>query len=234
MGCSSSSQTTTIGTDAVPQKQVGDFREEMVWERRRAFDEVYEILRHLGAGAMGTVSLIKKRPSGNRSLQRSASGSELKDVAPTHLFVGKFVDFAGRGTKGRIAELRHEIDVLRTVDHPAIVHLREAFWEESRLVLVMEYCEGTELGKFAGELGEPALSACAEQILRAVARPPGREQRARRFSLGPRPLVSADFWTSDHPPERSRCRFRNGRARHVKATSHRPGTSTAGRSCTGT
>ncbi|KAH8065450.1 serine/threonine kinase [Aureococcus anophagefferens] len=127
MGCSSSSQTTTVGTDAVPQKQVGDFREEMVWERRRAFDEVYEILRHLGAGAMGTVSLIKKRPSGNRSLQRSASGSELKEVAPTHLFVGKFVDFAGRGTKGRIAELRHEIDVLRTVDHPAIVHLREAY-----------------------------------------------------------------------------------------------------------
>jgi len=69
----------------------------------------------------------------------------------------------------RLQELRHEIDVLRRVDHPNIVHLREAFWEAKRLVLVMELCEGTMLSALAGRVGEACVASCAEQLLRAVA-----------------------------------------------------------------
>jgi hypothetical protein len=50
----------------------------MVWERQgRPFEEVYEILDHLGAGSMGAVSLVRKRPDANRSVARCAK-------APAH------------------------------------------------------------------------------------------------------------------------------------------------------
>ena len=171
MGCGPSKGGS--GEPSTACKALGDFREEMVWERSgRSFEEVYETLEKLGCGAFASVALIKKRPSGNRSLQRSSSDSDLKAAPRTqmaHLYVGKFIDFRGRGTRSRVSELRHEIDVLRRVDHPNVVHLREAFWEPSRLVLVMEYCEGRELGTLAGTLDEAELQSVSEQILRAVA-----------------------------------------------------------------
>ena len=129
-------------------RESGDFRHEMVWERHgRSFDEVYETISHLGEGAMGTVALVRKRPDANRSLARSASDSDLARTAAGdgRRFAAKVVEFAPGGAPraraARLAELRHEIDILRRVDHPNVVHLREAFWERTRLTLVMEFCE---------------------------------------------------------------------------------------------
>ena len=49
-----------------------------------------------------------------------------------------------------------------------------------------------------------------------------RERNFKGSYLGRFPLVSADFWTSDHLSERHACCFRNARARntHVEATSN--------------
>jgi len=212
-------------------RESGDFRHEMVWERQgRNFDDVYETIKKLGEGAMGTVALVRKRPDANRSLARSASDSELKKsgdaAADERRFAAKVVPFAEAGGGGRspakraarLAELRHEIDVLRRVDHPNVVHLREAFWEAERLVLVMELCEGTELSAFATTLGEDRLCAVAEQVLRAVAylhargvvhrdlklenvRRRGRVPRAR-----PRERARRRSWRSTRPTTRSSSR----------------------------
>ena len=42
-------------------------------------------------------------------------------------------------------ELRNEIDLLRELDHPNIVHLYECFEHDGQIHLIMENCEGGEL-----------------------------------------------------------------------------------------
>ena len=117
MGCSGSAPAPD--PEAAPS---AGFSGGLVWERARRFDEVYELLDGLGAGAFATVSRARRRPSGNRSLQRSDSGSELKGevaAAARHLFAAKIMEIK-RGDAG----LRGEIDVLRRLDHPHVASPR--------------------------------------------------------------------------------------------------------------
>ena len=140
-----------------------DLREGCVWERHKGFEEVYEVSEKLGEGAMGTVLLVRKR--------LEAGSVPLTTPKQRHQYAAKVLEFKG---STRLKELRHEIDVLRTVDHPNIVHLREAFWEDKRLVLVMEFCEGVMLSKVCGDLGEYSIAQVAKQLLQAVAYLHGR------------------------------------------------------------
>ena len=139
-----------------PSPQKRDFREQLVWERSgRKFCEVYELLKDLNSGSFGTVALCRRKADGNRSIERTPSRNNLQRVKSESVFAMKALDYMRHNGRLRLdeatrKELRHEIDVLRKVDHPSIVHLREAFWEPTRLVLVMEYCEGRELAEFCG------------------------------------------------------------------------------------
>ncbi len=157
-----------------PSPQKRDFREQLVWERSgRKFCEVYELLKDLNSGSFGTVALCRRKADGNRSIERTPSRNNLQRVKSESVFAMKALDYMRHNGRLRLDdatrnELRHEIDVLRKVDHPSIVHLREAFWEPTRLVLVMEYCEGRELAEFCGQLTESRVYKATEQILRAV------------------------------------------------------------------
>ena len=157
-----------------PSPQKRDFREQLVWERSgRKFCEVYELLKDLNSGSFGTVALCRRKADGNRSIERTPSRNNLQRVKSESVFAMKALDYMRHNGRLRLDEatrneLRHEIDVLRKVDHPSIVHLREAFWEPTRLVLVMEYCEGRELAEFCGQLTESKVYKATEQILRAV------------------------------------------------------------------
>ena len=170
MGCTASQ---TQKAPPTPEKR--DFREELVWERGdRKFDEVYELLKELNTGSFGTVALCRRKADGNRSIRRTPSKTNVRECTHDAVFAMKALDYQRHNGRLRLdekmrKELGHEIDVLRKVDHPSIVHLREAFWEPTRLVLVMEYCEGRELAEFCGALGEPKVHRATEQILRAVA-----------------------------------------------------------------
>lgn len=143
----------------------GDLLEELVWERVGRFDEVYETIRTLGEGAMGTVTVVRKR-----------RGQENGNDEMRHLYAAKILSLKETtlrlprpASKARLAELRHEIEVLRQLDHPHIVHLREAFWEERRLVLVMELCDGDVLSSLAGRVKEAEAAKIASQLSRALA-----------------------------------------------------------------
>jgi len=169
MGCAPSK-----AKDKPPSPQKRDFREQLVWERSgRKFCEVYELLKDLNSGSFGTVALCRRKADGNRSIERTPSRTNLQRVKSESVFAMKALDYMRHNGRLRLDEatrneLRHEIDVLRKVDHPSIVHLREAFWEPTRLVLVMEYCEGRELAEFCGQLTESKVYRATEQILRAV------------------------------------------------------------------
>ena len=121
----------------------------------RKFCEVYELLKDLNSGSFGTVALCRRKADGNRSIERTPSRNNLQRVKIESVFAMKALDYMRHNGRLRLDdatrnELRHEIDVLRKVDHPSIVHLREAFWEPTRLVLVMEYCEGGSWRSSAG------------------------------------------------------------------------------------
>mmetsp|Transcript_9525 Transcript_9525/g.10853 ORF Transcript_9525/g.10853 Transcript_9525/m.10853 type:complete len:654 (-) Transcript_9525:424-2385(-) len=80
----------------------------------------------LGSGMSGDVRRITRRSDG-------------------HTFAMKTVNLSGIN-KYKLASLRREIDILKSLDHPHIARLHETFVEQNLCVrLVMELCEGGEL-----------------------------------------------------------------------------------------
>jgi hypothetical protein len=70
-----------------------------------------------------------------------------------------------------LARFRHETEVLRLLDHPAVVRLRDAGWHATNPYLVLDLVEGPTL---AGVLGDGALGldravATGEQLASALA-----------------------------------------------------------------
>lgn len=86
----------------------------------------YEVTAVLGKGAMGTVYRATDVEAG-REVSVKVLGDEL-----------------GPGTEG-LARFRHEVEALQRLDHPNIVGFVEAFEDQGRYVIVMEYVSGGNL-----------------------------------------------------------------------------------------
>eukprot|EP00946_MAST-07B_sp_MAST-7B-sp1_P001870 g1870.t1 len=89
------------------------------------WDEVYEIVKHLGEGITGAVHLVKHKRTGELYAKKSIN---LSDQDPAQK-----------------KELINEINLLRVLDHPNIVHLYECFNYNDEMHLIMENLEGGEL-----------------------------------------------------------------------------------------
>mmetsp|Transcript_93601 Transcript_93601/g.264722 ORF Transcript_93601/g.264722 Transcript_93601/m.264722 type:complete len:296 (+) Transcript_93601:44-931(+) len=116
--------------------------------------ERYEALGAL-AGGPEHVQLVRERPSGRT-------------------WVRKAVRAAGMPARTR-RMLLGEAEVLRRLDHPGIVKLREAFAgprEGDELALVLEHLPGGDcselLRRCGGAIGEHAVARLAQQLLRAL------------------------------------------------------------------
>ena len=77
---------------------------------------------------------------------------------------------------GQIEDLKDEVRILCTLDHPNIVKYYETFEDTNYLYLVMEYCPGGELlthltkqGKLKGGGGEQRVVEVMESLLKAIA-----------------------------------------------------------------
>ena len=86
----------------------------------------YQILSELGSGGMGRVWRVR-----NLITDRIEA---MKVLLP---------DLAGR--QDLAARFQREIKLMASLEHPNIAALRTAFTDENRLVMVMEYVEGTNL-----------------------------------------------------------------------------------------
>jgi eukaryotic-like serine/threonine-protein kinase len=86
----------------------------------------YQILNELGSGGMGRVWRVR-----NLITDRIEA---MKVLLP---------DLAGR--QDLAARFQREIKLMASLEHPNIAALRTAFTDENRLVMVMEYVEGTNL-----------------------------------------------------------------------------------------
>jgi hypothetical protein len=137
MGCTTSRRSLDLGG-------ANEFRERLVWTRRKDFYEEYEVISEIGsgvpvllllrlaleclsyAGSMGTVSVVRRR----RNTKRGTS------VSGTYRQFAMKTIIVNRVTPEMINELLNEIRVLRTLDHPNIIQLHEVrLFREGTIVL---------------------------------------------------------------------------------------------------
>lgn len=107
------------------QHSVHANRSAFVKTNNKRWDQEYVVTKTLGAGITGSVHLVKKIGTENYFAKKSIN---IEDQDPAQM-----------------KELRNEIDLLRELDHPNIVHLYECFEHDGQIHLIMENCEGGEL-----------------------------------------------------------------------------------------
>ena len=81
----------------------------------------------LGRGAMGSVFLVRRRADGKRLALKTVAIAAAKD---------------------RQLAL-NEIAILKSLDHPHVVHFVDSFVADEELCIAMEYCAGGDLGTAA-------------------------------------------------------------------------------------
>ena len=107
------------------------FAQEDVFEPLSQYDEQYTAPGdEVGRGASGVVRRATRRSDG---LPVAVKTMDLRALR-----------LAGGGGFS-IARLRREVDVLRSLRHPAIVRLYGAYGDQDTVLLVMELVEGREL-----------------------------------------------------------------------------------------
>ncbi|KAL1515336.1 hypothetical protein AB1Y20_001967 [Prymnesium parvum] len=120
----------------------------------RKLRDVYETAEGavLGRGACGTVSVVKRKDTGE-------------------LYAMKQVTLDGM-TGGTVEELRKEIDIQRGLTHPNICRLFESFEEDNNIFIIMEICTGgalvSRMKTHRHGYGERAAATLVEKMLSAV------------------------------------------------------------------
>lgn len=123
----------------------------------------YSVVRVLGEGSMGSViearrkisfihhSARQDRSKSPSSVARCLFGMVSGDYTKKAKRKDDDVTFAiksiilDRITDDFLSELRNEIDILKTLDHPNVVRAYETFEHKRRIYIVMELCSGGDL-----------------------------------------------------------------------------------------
>lgn len=116
-----------------------------IHNKRRKFRQ----LRRLGQGTFSTVMLA------TRERIPAHPTPEIEDhLDPQKLFAVKIVEHgpAGGADEERIeVSLKREVEMLKSVSHPSLVHLKACEYQASRTLLVLTYCSGGDLFDFASQ-----------------------------------------------------------------------------------
>ena len=115
--------------------------------------DVYEKVNPVGEGGTGQVWTVRKKSDKTGRLYA------MKIIEKQFLF-GIYMK-----------ELRNEIEVLRTIDHPNVVRTLEVFETREYMYLIMEYCSGGDLWSRSKQqtMSESEVARIMTQILSAVA-----------------------------------------------------------------
>ena len=110
----------------------------------------YKILSKLGSGSFGKVYLAQ-----NKFTKEKVALKQIKKSNKDLLSDG---------------EIKDEIEILKTLDHPDIVRIIESFNTKDSYVLVTEYCEGGELfDQVRNQLSETQIAIIFRQLLSGLA-----------------------------------------------------------------
>ncbi|EME45428.1 hypothetical protein DOTSEDRAFT_71222 [Dothistroma septosporum NZE10] len=116
-----------------------------IHNKRRKFRQ----LRQLGQGTFSTVMLA------TREKIPAHPTPEIEEHLDPHKVVAvKIVEHgpAGGADEERIeTSLKREVEMLKSVSHPSLIHLKACEYQERRALLVLTYCPGGDLFEFASQ-----------------------------------------------------------------------------------
>ena len=128
--------------------------------KQRDLLDFYEKLEVLGVGSMGSVTKVQKKTTGAEGFARRRRKLEAAKPYPVQ-YALKTILLDRVSDPVFIAELRNEIEVLKSCDHPNIVKAIETFEYNSQISIVMELCSGGDL-----YTREPYTEEQARRIIR--------------------------------------------------------------------
>lgn len=151
--------------------------------RSRRDDDVYkyyEVIKNLGEGSLGAVSSARKKAVGGSAytetkqfgiftVKKKRKDGPLMSTSSEHQreYALKSIQL-GRVSAEFLDEMRNEIDILRTLDHPNIVKAYEVFETKRQIHIVMDLCAGGDLYT-RGPYSEKQSAAIVGKILSGVA-----------------------------------------------------------------
>ena len=126
--------------------------------KQRDLLDFYEKLEVLGVGSMGSVTKVQKKTTEAEGFARR----KLVAAKPYPVqYALKTILLDRVSDPVFIAELRNEIEVLKSCDHPNIVKAIETFEFNSQISIIMELCSGGDLYS-----REPYTEEQARRIIR--------------------------------------------------------------------
>ncbi|CAB9509994.1 MAP kinase-activated protein kinase 2 (Fragment) [Seminavis robusta] len=125
----------------------------------------YEVLHVMGTGSMGTVSMVKVKDSKIGGSAFKAQGvvgkimskllkqpSNISDTSERrkveNVYALKSIQL-DRVQPLYVEELKNEINILKSTDHPNIVKAHEVYNYKKNIYLVLELCQGGDLASFS-------------------------------------------------------------------------------------
>ncbi|KAI5362319.1 Putative serine/threonine-protein kinase, active [Septoria linicola] len=119
-----------------------------IHNKRRKFRQ----LRALGKGTFSTVMLATRE-----KIPAHPTPEIEEHLDPAKLVAVKIVEHgpAGGADEERIeTSLKREVEMLKSVSHPSLIHLKACEYQPMRALLVLTYCPGGDLFDFASEQRE--------------------------------------------------------------------------------
>ena len=118
--------------------------------------DVYEKLQFLGEGSFGSVYKVKRKNSGQREIIRA-----LKEISKEKMCLNE----------ENSEEIRNEISVLKSLDHPNIMKIYEFYEDKENMYLITEFCGGdaANIQDKYGLLPEFLVKYIMYQVFMAVA-----------------------------------------------------------------
>ncbi|OMP83322.1 Serine/threonine-protein kinase PRR1 [Diplodia seriata] len=121
----------------------------------------YRPIRQLGQGAFSKVLLATREKTASKDI------TDESKLNPRKLVAIKIVEHgpAGGADEARVEmTLKREVEVLRSICHPSLIHLKAFDFDEQQALIVLNYCPGGDLYELA-DRGRDALTPPVVQRL---------------------------------------------------------------------
>ena len=151
----------------------------MLRERNDKVLDKYEVVKRLGEGSMGSVSMVRVKDSarggsafkhkkkGLFGIVRTSVNGRIAEKRALHVDYALKTIIMSRVSPEFIEELKNEIALLKQMDHPNIVKAYEVFSRKYDIAIIMQLCSGGDLYSRV-PYSEKDAARITRQILSAI------------------------------------------------------------------